>query len=266
MASQNTRPNDCLFLHPQNSIQDILAYTGMIRHTYEVFEGKLTLLISPVYASLCRKHFKDLTEINIVEVHDFSDSTLLKLFLNQFKANRERYFMGSYDKFRFDSYKKKFSTQYPDGLKADDSFDPYSFYGFDPSIRYSYFRINTCNKTCDKLIKNIKTVANMNFNITSKADFVPSSYKKNAMISLNIDTMFGSEDFFNSIELVRYSKALYLTNAVSDNFTLLLYMLIKSEHYPDLLPQKNVYFFHKKNETIRYNDLPDKWRVIASEN
>lgn len=266
MATQNTRPNDCLFLHPQSNIRDILSYTGMIRHTYEAFEGKLTVLVCPSYTNLYKKHFKDLEDLNIVEVQDFSDSTLLKMFLSKFKANRERYFMGSYDKFRFDSYKKKFSTRYPDGLKADDVFDPYQFYGFDPKIRYSSFRINTCNSTCDKLIKNIKTVANMNFNITSKADFVPASYKKNAMISLNIDTMFGNEDFFNSIELVRYSKALYLTNEVSDNFTLLLYMLIQSDHYNDLLPQKNVYFFHKKNETIRYEALPEKWRVIACEN
>lgn len=264
--TDTTRQNDCLFLHPQNSIQDVLLYTGMIRHTYETFDGKLTLLVSPTFINLYKKHFSDLSNLNIVEIHDFSDSSLLKLFLGQFKSNRQRYFMGDYDKFRFDSYKKKFSTVYPNGVSSDDTtFDPYALYGFDPEIRYTYFKIHTCDETCHKLIKNIKTVANMNFNITSKSDPVPPSYKKNAMISLNIDAMFGNQDFFNSIELVKYSKALYLTNDPTDNFTLLLYMLIKSKHYNDLLPQKNVYFFYKKSDTIRYTDLPEHWKVISSD-
>lgn len=247
------RSTDCLILHPQRDMEDILMYTGIVRYTYETFKGRVTLFVLPEFNNLLKNHYADLEQLRIERIADLSDSTFLKLFIGKYKNSRNRYFFGLSDKFRIDNYKKKATS---------DDFDPYTFYDFDPEIKYKYFRINMNEERRSKLMFQIKTVANMNYNMTSKAEYVPVQYKKNAMVSLNVDTMFNNSNFFDATELLKHSKALYLTNSDKDYFTLLIYMMVRAGVYEEVLPKKNVYLFNMENEPLKYENLPDYWKIV----
>lgn len=249
----NIRSRDCLILHPQRDIEDIIIYTGIVRYTYEKFDGYVTLFVLPEYYNLLKNHYVDLENLIIEVLPNFSDSILLKLFIGKYKESRTRYFFGLCDKFRFDNYRKKVTS---------DTFDPYLEYDFDLDIKYNFFRINMNDEKRTKLLGRIKTVANMNYNMTSKAEFVPVRYKKNAMVSLNIDTMFDKTNFFDSTELLKHSKALYLTNSEKDHFTLLIYTMMRSNKYDDIIPKKNLYLFKHDNKPIKYTNIPEHWIIV----
>ena len=102
----------------------------------------------------------------------------------------------------------------------------------------------------------------MNYNMTSKAEYVPVEYKRNAMVSLNVDTMFNNTNFLDSTELIKFSKALYLTNSPEDDFTLLIYMMTKCKLYDDILSSKKILLFKLKEEPLKYTDLPEWCKIV----
>lgn len=247
--------SECLILHPQRDEMDFLNYTGLVRHIYEMHEGKVTILVLSEFHTLVKNHFEDLETLQIEKISDCLDSTFLKLFIGKFKNIRTRQFFGLCDKFRTDDMKRKADS---------DDIDPYATYGFDAEIKYTYFRVNMNDDRQSKLMFQIKTVANMNYNITSKADYVPKKYKKNAMVSLNIDTMFDKTNFFDSIELIKHAKALYLTNNDKDYFTYMLYLMVRSNRYMQELNNKNIMLFNIDQTPLRYANLPEHWKIITT--
>ena len=245
--------SDCIILHPQRTIKDILKYTGLVRHLYTVHAGNVILLSLPEYYNLLKNNYFDLEKIIIEKIPNLSDSTFLKLFIGKFKSIRVRHFFGLCDKFRTDTLKKKAES---------DDIDPYLTYGYDPEMVYTHFKINMNEERRSKLMFQIKTVANMNYNMTSKAEYVPVEYKRNAMVSLNVDTMFNNTNFLDSTELIKFSKALYLTNSPEDDFTLLIYMMTKCKLYDDILSSKKILLFKPKEEPLKYTDLPEWWKIV----
>ena len=246
----------CLILHNQETVQDILIHTGLVRHLYEVYEQKVIIIVKSQCHNMFNNHYGDLSEMIYEVVDDLSTNTIFKLIMNKYKNFKHRMFFGGFDKYRLDSHKNIFKTKF-----NEQNYDPYLMYGFEESIRYSKFKTDSINKDCMKLVGMIRSVANMDYRIFSKGCIIPRVYKKNSTIAVHIDKIFDITNFFDSVVLIEKSKHLHLTDNPTDDFSVYMYYLYKSNNYPNIFDKKHIYFFHADNEP-RYKDLPENWNFI----
>ena len=246
----------CLILHHQDTVQDIIIHTGIVRYLYELYEEKVIIIVKKECEDLFGNHYGDLENITYEIVDDLSVNTIFKLVMNKYKNYKQRMFFGDYDKYRLDSYKNIFKTKF-----KEQNYDPYRMYNFDDSIRYSMFKTDCINKDCMKLVGMIRSVANMDYRIFSKGSLVPKVYLRNSTIAVHIDKIFNISNFFDSVVLIEKSKHLHLTDDETDDFSVYMYYLYKSNNYPNIFDKKHIYFFHKDDE-LRYKDLPDNWNFV----
>lgn len=252
-----------LIFHPQENIGDIIEFTGLVRYIYhEIAEDDALVVIFTYskYHNLFKKHYADLDRIRyeVLELTDDSnvnDSNILKLFLGKYRTVKNRHFFGQYDKFRLNEYKRTYDSK----VKNQDL---YTLYGFDNAIKYSYFRIVIDDVANNRIYRQIKSIANMNYNITSKADHVPNNYKKNAMLSMNIDAMFNSTNFFDSFSLIKRTSAIYMTDEIDDYFTMMMKYIDRSGAYTEQLENKKVFLFHKR--PVSADEYPESWTLVQT--
>lgn len=244
----------CLILHPVDTVRDIITHTGLVRHLYEEYNHKIIYIIPTHLERLMRKHLFDLDEIIYEIVPDFENKSLFKLFMGKFKNIRIRMFFGSYDKFRLDSLKNTFSSKF-----ESKDYDPYTMYQYDESIKYTKFITSCIEKDDKKLINLIKSIANMDYRIFSKSELIPLQYKKNSTIAIHVDKVFNITNFFDSIVLLEKTKYLHLTD--TDDFSLFVYILFRSNNYNYLFKKKHIYLFHQ-NDKLNFDDIPSDWKLI----
>lgn len=248
--------NYCLVLHNQDSVKDILLHTGLVRHLYKLFEQKIMLIVKDQYYEMFYNYYGDLEELKYEVVPDLSNNSIFKLVMGKFKNNKIRMFFGEFDKYRLDEYKNIFKSKY-----NSIDYDPYKMYNFDENIRYSEFKTDCINKDCMKLVNLIRSVANMDYRVFSKGSLIPLQYKKNSTIAVHIDKIFTLNNFFDSVVLIEKSKYLHLTDHESDDFSLYMYYIFKSGHYPQIFDKKHIYLFHQ-GENCAFTDLPQNWNII----
>lgn len=248
--------NICLVLHPLNTIKDIIEHTGLVREIY-ADQGKLTYYIIPTHLEpLLKKHLNDLTDINFEIVPKITKSELLKLLMGKYKNVKKRMFFGEYDNLRLDSYKNVFKTKY-----NNLNYNPYTIYDYNESIRYTNFKTN-CYENHDKsMINLIKSVANMDYRIFTNGDMIPLQYKKNSTIAIHLNRIFNIENFFDCIILLEKTRYLHLTD--TDEFSLFIYTLWKSNNYEYLFKDKRVFLFYA-GEYPLFTDIPSTWKVIKN--
>lgn len=246
-----------LCLHPQDSINDILLFTGLVRHLYELNENNMIYFVKEKYEILVKKHFNELEDIIYEVVPNFEDKTIFKFIMSKYKNLKNRVFFGMYDKFRFDSYKKK-CIDY-DAL----TFNPYELYNYDESLKFNNFRISTLKD--DKLIKMIKQVANMDFALFSMmSEDIPMSYKKNKSISIFVNKVFNDTNYFDSVELMDKTRIINLIDSKDDILSSFVYMLWMSGHYNHLFEKKMIRLFLTKYSPF-LKDIPSTWKIIKCE-
>lgn len=246
-----------LIYHPVETIGSVIYYTGAVRYIRETVDDNIevVMIVSKDSHQLFVKHYADLPNFKFEVLNEVNDSNMLKLFLmGPFRTVKDRRFFGAFDKLRLDEYKKAFDETTP-------ARDMYSLYGIDPSVRYSHFRIVIDEDINNKLYRKIKTIANMNYNLTSKSDLIPKHYKKNAMLSLNIDGMFNTTNFFDSFALIKRTSQIYITTDKEDYFTTMLYYMDKSGAYADHFQKKKILLF-QKNRSNPFDPVPESWTVV----
>ena len=258
MSKNNNKEVDkVLIYHPVDNIGDVIYYTGAVRHIRETVDesARVGMIVSRSSHKLLSKHYADLPNFEFTVLDKVNDSNMLKLFLmGPFRTVKDRRFFGPFDKLRLDEYKKVYD-------EANPPKDMYSLYGMDPNVRFTHFRIMIDEDANSKLYRRLKTIANMNYNVTSKADLIPKHYKKNAMLSLNIDTMFDTTSFFDSFALIKRTSQIYITTDKEDYFTTMLYYMDKSGVYGEHFLKKKIFLF-AKNGINPFDPLPESWTLV----
>lgn len=255
--NNNKEVEKVLIYHPVETIGSVIYYTGAVRHIRETVDDskRVVMIVARVWHELMSQHYADLPNFGFEVMDEVNDSNMLKLFLMApFRTVKDRRFFGSFDKLRLDDYKKVYDETNPPK-------DMYSLYGIDPNVRFTHFRIVIDDDANTKLYRKIKTIANMNYNITSKADFVPKNYKKNAMLSLNIDAMFETKNFFVSFALIKRTSQIYITTDPEDYFTTMLYYMDRSGVYADHFMKKKILLFTRDGSNP-LDSLPESWVLV----
>lgn len=242
-----------LILHPMENIKDILLHTGIVRYLYETEENEIIYIITNEFKTLLKKHFCDLENLQYEVLPDFSTKSIFRLIMGKFKNVKTRHFLGSFDKFRLDKQKSICKEYNPE------TFNPYTLYGFDESIQYSYFKTNCCENDDAHLLKIIKSVANWDYRVFSNGANIPVKYKRNSVIALHVDKVFKETNFFDSLVLIEKTKYVHTTD--SDDFGMFIYYLFKSNQYDYLFDKTKMFVFYSGDEP-KYNDYPDSWNVI----
>lgn len=239
----------CLILHPLDNIRDICDHVSLVAYTYEQFEGKIIYIINENFEKLLRTYFSDFESIIFEVIPTLSESEIFKLVLQKYKNIKNRKFFHKYDKYRLDNYKHQFHKINPN------VYNPYMLYDYETTILFDYFIVNT-NKT--SIVSTIQSIANMDYKIMSNIEDIPMEYKKNSSVTIIIDKMFSSSNYFDCFELIRRCKVIYVNDY--HEFTYLLYIISKSK-YNHLLKHKHITLFYK-GLTPCLDEIPSDWKTV----
>lgn len=244
-----TSINHCIIIHPQRNMKDFLRYTGIVRKYSAENDGKVIYFLKKQFEIVIKQHFSDL-EMQYELVDELDDKHIFKTLLSIYKNLKIRYMFGIYDKYRFDSYKNK--------SNSSNDIDPYSLYDISPSVEYEHFKVNIQDNS-EAILKTIRSVANMDFQILSNIEDIPIQYKKNSSINIILNRMFTeTKNFFDALTIISKCKTICMNDY--NVYTYLLTLLDKSnQEY--LKKNAKVLVFHKNDELfIEY--VPDSWKKI----
>lgn len=240
----------CLIIHPQNSIQDFFLFNGLVRYLHDNNEGKTIYFILETFYSDILFQMSDLDNFEFEVLEDMNIQSILKVLLGKYQNVKIRHFFGDVDKFRLDDLKNTYCKT--DTIENKDIF---KLYKYDKKIIVDYFKINRNTSREQKIINNVKNVANLDFAIYSSGN-IPTVLKKSSSICLMLSKMFLKSNYFESICIIEKCKKIYICDR--DVFTIYIYLLFLNKY----ISVKNITFIKTDEPIFDFSDIPTDWTIV----
>jgi len=128
-------------------------------------------------------------------------------------------------------------------------------YNFDKNIIVDYFKIKRNSNKEQKIISNVKNVANLDFAIYSSEN-IPTILKKNSSICLMLSKMFSKSNHFESICIIERCKKIYICDR--DVYTIYIYLLYLNKY----ISNNNITFIKTDSPNFQFSKIPEQWTVV----
>ena len=240
----------CLIIHPQESIHDFFLYNGLVRYLHENNDGKTIYFILENFYNDISFQMSDLIDFEFEVLEDLNIQSILKVLLGKYQNVKIRHFFGEIDKFRLDNQKNTFLKR-----NIDEPLDIYKLYNLDKNIITDYFKIKRNSVKEQKLITNVKNVANLDFAIFSSEN-IPTILKKNSSICLMLSKMFLKSNYFESICIIERCKKIYICDR--DVYTIYIYLLYLNKY----IANNNITFIKTDNPIFEFSKIPEQWVIV----
>lgn len=240
----------CLIIHPQDSIHDFFLYNGLVRYLHKNNDGKTIYFILENFYNDISFQMSDLIDFEFEVLEDLNIQSILKVLLGKYQNVKIRHFFGEIDKFRLDNQKNTFSKR-----NIDEPLDIYKLYNLDKNIITDYFKIKRNSVKEQKLITNVKNVANLDFAIFSSEN-IPTLLKKNSSICLMLSKMFLKSNYFESICIIERCKKIYICDR--DVYTIYIYLLYLNKY----IANNNITFIKTDNPIFEFSKIPEQWVIV----
>jgi hypothetical protein len=238
---------DIIFIHPQNSIIDLILYSCVLREIRKIHKNE-------VIHYFVMKHFTqyityichDIPGLVIIPLQTNHRSEILKRIQMQtsFRNMHHREIFGTHDEFRFDSMKNIHKTQ-----KHDNDL---SVYGYDEIKVIEGFTFTDCNENQDPSYNVLKF--NKLYALISSLKCIKYIKKSSICVTVRADNLFKPDRFFDCFTTVMNASKIYLF--CDDEMTFFVICLYKN----GILKKKNITIII--NETITpyiLSVIPSDW-------
>lgn len=240
----------CLIIHPQDSIHDFFLYNGLVRYLHTNNKGKSIYFILESFYDDISFQMSDLINFEFEVLEDLNVQSILKVLLGKYQNVKIRHFFGEIDKFRLDNQKNTFLKR-----NVDEPLDIYKLYNLDKNIITDYFKIKRNSVKEQKLITNVKNVANLDFAIFS-SEHIPTILKKNSSICLMLSKMFSKSNYFESICIIEKCKKIYICDR--DVYSIYIYLLYLNKY----IVNNNITFIKTDNPVFEFSKIPEQWVIV----
>jgi hypothetical protein len=239
--------SDIIFIHPQNSITDLMLYSCVLREIRNIHKNDVIhYFVSQQFMSYITYICHDIPGLVIIPLQTNHRSEIFKNIQIQssFRNMRHREIFGVHDEFRFDSLKNVHKTQ-----KHDKDL---SVYGYDESKVIENFTFTDCNENPDPS-NNIMKFSKI-YSLISSLKCKKYLIKSAISLTVKADTLFKPDRFFDCFTTVMNATKIYLF--CDDEMTFFVIFLYKN----GILKNKNITIII--NETITpfmLSVIPSDW-------
>tara|TARA_Y100000389_G_scaffold189624_1_gene213593 strand:+ start:3569 stop:4324 length:756 start_codon:yes stop_codon:yes gene_type:complete len=240
----------CLIIHPQDSIQDFFIFNGLVRYLHKNNDGKTIYFILESFYNDISFQMSDLNDFEFEVLEDLNIQSILKILLGKYQNVKIRHFFGEIDKFRLDNQKNTFSKR-----NTNEPLDIFDLYNLNKNIIVDYFKIKRNSNKEQKIISNVKNVANLDFAIYSSEN-IPTILKKNSSICLMLSKMFSKSNYFESICIIERCKKIYICDR--DVYTIYIYLLYLNKY----ISNNNITFIKTDSPNFHFSKIPEQWTVV----
>ena len=242
--------SDIIFIHPQNSITDLILYSCVLREIRNIHKNDV------IHYFVCQQFMSYITYI----CHDIPGLVIIPLQTNHrseifkniqiqssFRNMRHREIFGAHDEFRFDSLKNIHKTQ-----KHDKDL---SVYGYDESKIIVNFTFTNCNENLDPAY-NVMKFSKI-FCLISSLKCIKYLTKSAISVTVRADNLFKPDRFFDCYTIVMNATTIYLS--CEDDITFFVICLYKN----GILKKKNItIIINEKITPYMLSVIPLDWVVI----
>ena len=242
--------NTCLIIHPQDSIQDFFIFNGLVRYLHHNNEGTTIYFILESFYNDISFQMSDLENFKFEVLENMNTQSILKELLGKYQNVKIRHFFGDIDKYRLDNLKNTFQNK-----NTTEQQDILKLYNFDKNIIVDHFKMKRNSFKEEKIINNVKNVANLDFAIFSSGN-VPTILKKNSSICLMLSKMFLKSNYFESVCIIEKCKKIYICDR--DVYTLYIYLLVLNNY----ILNKNITFIQTDEPIFEFTRIPAHWTIV----
>jgi hypothetical protein len=242
--------SDIIFIHPQNSITDLLLYSCVLREIRNIHKNNVIhYFVSQQFMTYITYICHDIPGLVIIPLQTNHRSEIFKNIQIQssFRNMRHREIFGVHDEFRFDSLKNIHKTQ-----KHDKDL---SVYGYDESKVIDNFTFTNCNENQDPAY-NIMKFSKM-YSLISSLKCIKYQIKSPISVTVKGDDLFKPDRFFDCFSTV--TNATIINLFWDDEITFFVICL----HKQGILKKKNITIIINETTTpYILSVIPSDWVVI----